>query len=113
MCTHGPTLTAIKALHTLVWALFAGCIVAIPILSWARERRWALLCAALVAMEVVVLALNRWRCPLTDVAARHTDDRRENFDIYLPQWLARHNKLIFGALYVVGLLILARQWVRA
>jgi hypothetical protein len=100
-------------LHTLVWALFAGCIVAIPILSWARKLRWALLCATLVAMEVVVLALNRWRCPLTDVAARHTDDRRENFDIYLPQWLARHNKLIFGAYYAVGLIILAWQWVHA
>ena len=26
-------LTAVRVLHTLVWALFAGCIVAIPIAS--------------------------------------------------------------------------------
>jgi hypothetical protein len=59
-----------------------------------------------VAVEVLVLAFNRWRCPLTDVAARHTSDRRDNFDIYLPEWLARHNKVIFGTLYVAGLAFL-------
>ena len=28
-------------------------------------------------------------------------DMRNNFDIYLPEWLSGHNELIFGALYVV------------
>jgi len=54
-----------------------------------------------------VLWLNGWRCPLTDVAARYTDDRRANFDIYLPEWLARYNKQIFGPMYAVGLIVLA------
>jgi len=49
-------------------------------------------------VEVIILAVNRWRCPLIAVAARYTDDRRENFDIYLPLWLAMHNKTVFGAL---------------
>ena len=56
--------------------------------------------AAIVLGEVVVLWLNGWRCPLTAVAARYTDDRRANFDIYLPEWLARYNKQIFGPMYV-------------
>jgi len=50
-----------------------------------------------------VFTLNGVRCPLTDVAARHTDDHAEGFDIYLPRWLAKHNKTIFGTLYLVGL----------
>jgi hypothetical protein len=50
------------------------------------------------------LAINGWRCPMTLMAGRFTDERRENFDIYLPIWLAKHNKLIFGALYVAGVL---------
>lgn len=50
------------------------------------------------------------RCPLTDVAARYTEDRRDNFDIYLPEFLARHNKLIFGVLYVAGLFVLLVRW---
>ena len=65
----------------------------------------------IVFIEVLVLIANKWRCPLTGVAARYTDDRRDNFDIYLPEWLARHNKLIFGVLYVVGVLVTLRQGV--
>jgi hypothetical protein len=46
--------------------------------------------------EVGGLVLYRMRCPLMGVAARHTDDQGANFDIYLPEWLARNNKQIFG-----------------
>lgn len=103
-------LTAIKVAHTVVWAFFAGCIVAIPLASWHGEHRAAAGLAALVAFEVAVLALNRWSCPLTAVAARYTSDRRENFDIYLPLWLARNNKLVFGGLYVAGIAFAAANW---
>jgi hypothetical protein len=95
-------LTAIRLLHTAVWAVFAGCIVAIPVLAWQGRSRVAAVLAAVVLGEVVVLWLNRWSCPLTAVAARYTDDRRANYDIYLPEWLARYNKQIFGPLYVAG-----------
>ena len=100
----------IKLLHTAVWALFAGCILVLPVLAWMGAFRAALLLAGLVMLEVLVLAFNRWACPLTAVAARYTSDRRDNFDIYLPLWLARHNKLIFGGLYFLGLLILLLRW---
>jgi hypothetical protein len=88
--------------HTAVWALFAGCILAIPIFVWRRQLQAAYLLIAIVLVEVVVLAVNRMRCPLTGVAARYTDDRRDNFDIYLPLWLARYNKHIFGTLFALG-----------
>jgi hypothetical protein len=95
-------LRAIRVLHTAVWAVFAGCIVAIPVLAWQGRSGVAAVLAALVLGEVVVLWLNRWSCPLTAVAARYTGDRSANFDIYLPEWLARYNKQIFGSLYVAG-----------
>jgi polyferredoxin len=66
--------------------------------------------AELVIGETVVLVLNGWRCPFTGVAARYTDDRRDNFDIFLPAWLARHNKLIFGWLFVAALLFTFLRW---
>jgi hypothetical protein len=50
------------------------------------------------------------RCPLTRVAARYSDDQRDNFDIYLPLWLARYNKLIFGGLFIAGLLFALACW---
>jgi hypothetical protein len=99
-------LRAVKTFHTLVWAFFATCVLAIPVSALAGRTRVALVMAGLVFVEVAVLAVNGGRCPLTAVAARYTDDRRDNFDIYLPLWLARYNKLIFGTLFVVGLLLL-------
>ena len=105
-------LQAIKAAHTIVWAFFAACILAIPFASWRGEHRVAAWLAAIVFFEVAVLVLNRWRCPLTSVAARYTVDRRANFDICLPEWLATHNKSIFGALYFVGVVFALAHWVR-
>ena len=98
-------LVTIKVVHTLVWAFFASCIFAIPVFAWNGQFRAAALFIALVFVEVMVLVVNRWSCPLTNVAVRYTDDRRDNFDIYLPEWIARHNKTIFGALYVVGIIM--------
>jgi hypothetical protein len=106
-------LKAIKVLHTIVWALFAGCILAIPIASLYGDNRADLWLAAIVLVEVVVLALNKWRCPLTALAARYTTDRRANFDIYLPEWLARHNKVIFGTIYLVGVVTACAHWLLA
>jgi hypothetical protein len=63
---------------------------------------WGLI--AFVFLEVVVLVANRMKCPLTDVASRYTSERQDNFDIYLPLWLARHNKEAFGGLYVAGIM---------
>ena len=103
-------LRAVKALHTIVWAFFAGCILAIPVLVWRDNLPGAFLLIAIVLVEVVVLVANRWRCPMTDVAARYTTDRRDNFDIYLPAWLARYNKAIFGSLFLLGLLLALLRW---
>jgi polyferredoxin len=103
-------LRAIKILHTLIWAFFAACIIAIPIVAFAGRLTAAFVISGIVFVEVVVIVFNSWACPLTAVAARYTDDRRDNFDIYLPEWLARHNKTIFGSLYVVGTLYAFGRW---
>jgi hypothetical protein len=76
----------------------------------AGAMRLALGLVAVVAVEVLVLLFNGFKCPLTGVAARYTPDRQDNFDIYLPLWLARHNKLIFGVLYVVGVVYTLVLW---
>ena len=103
----------IKAVHTVVWAFFVVCIVAIPVAAGRGEYRAATWLAAMVAVEVLVLAANDGHCPLTSVAGRFTDERRENFDIYLPVWLARYNRQVFGGLYAAGVLFAWVQWARA
>ena len=105
------TLRAIKLVHTLAWAFFVAAIVAVPLAAWRNRFGWALVAAIVVAVEVAVIAFNGMKCPLTPIAARYTDDRRDNFDIYLPLFVARYNKEIFGTLYVAGLVFALVRWI--
>lgn len=95
-------LRGVKLLHTAIWAFFAACIVGIPLAAAAGRFSLAFALTGVVAVEVAVLLVNGFRCPLTGIAARYTQQRQENFDIYLPLWLARYNKQVFGALYLAG-----------
>ena len=103
-------LVAIKLLHSVVWAIFVACILGIFVAAHRGRLEVALVLIAVVFGEVLVLLFHRLRCPLTDVAARYTDDRVENFDIYLPRLLAKYNKEIFGPLYVAGVAYTLAVW---
>lgn len=92
-------LVAIRIMHTAIWCFFVLCILGIWVAVAQKSLIWGAGLSGTVLMECAVLAINRGRCPLTDLAERYTDDRRANFDIYLPLWLARWNKWIFGALF--------------
>ncbi len=103
-------LIAVKLLHTIIWACFAACVLALPVAAFNRHFGWVLILTAIILGECIVLAANQRRCPLTDWASQLTDDRADNFDIYLPNWLARHNKAIFGTLFVVNEVIVLWRW---
>lgn len=103
----------IKMLHTIVWALLAGCILALPLAAARRRFDWVMILTAIILMECAVISVNRGRCPLTDLAARFTAERDDNFDIYLPLWLARYNQVIFGALFVINELFVLYCWRKA
>jgi hypothetical protein len=109
--THrSRALVLIKVAHTVIWAFFAACILALPVAGWLRRFDWALLLTVFILLECGVLAVNRGRCPLTDLAAKCTADRSPDSDIYLPHWLARHNKAVFGTLFVLNELLVLWQW---
>lgn len=103
-------LRRVKIVHTVIWALFATCIAAIPVLASVGRDRAAAALILVVLIEVLILIVNGGHCPLTAIAARYTRDRRANFDIYLPEWLARHNKVVFGLLYFAGIALTFLRW---
>jgi len=97
-------LRVIKLAHTVVWALLVAVILAIPVMAWQERPAATAVLSGIMFVEGLVLVVNGWRCPLTDLAARYTDDRRANFDIYLPLWLAANNKRIFGSILAAGVM---------
>lgn len=104
MASPDTKLRTIKVIHTAAWACFATAILLIPVAAFMNAWRTTWLLVAAVTVECLVLIVNGMRCPLTPLAARYTDDRSDNFDIYLPLWLARYNKQIFGPLFLVAIL---------
>ena len=103
-------LNFIRFIHTIIWAFFAGCVVLIPISSYLENFFLSFMLILIVMLEVVIFIFNRWTCPLTNIAAKYTDERVDNFDIYLPLWVARYNKLLFGLLFVFGFFYTFVKW---
>jgi len=93
-------LAAIKLMNTVIWAILAGSTVVLPLAGVLRRFRWAAILTGLVLVECGVPAVNRSRCQLSDLAQQFTTDRADNFNIYLPNWLAGRNKVIFGLLFI-------------
>lgn len=108
--TPRVALCLIRWVHTIVWAFFASAVLAIPVAAWQGRFTLLLWLTGIVLIEVIVLVVNQFRCPLTGVAARYTSERQPNFDIYLPSWLAKYNKEIFGSIFVAGLVLGLVRW---
>ena len=107
MLTDRTKLILVKSTHTVIWVLF---VTIIGFVLWSgltgKISIYSWLAAASVMIEGIVLAIFKGSCPLTVVARKYSNSTKDNFDIYLPSWLAKYNKLIFTSLYLVGLVLM-------
>jgi hypothetical protein len=100
-------LRLIKLIHTFVWGVMALATLYILYAGITNTFDTLLIISlALLSLETLVLIFNKWTCPLTPLAGNFTTERKDNFDIYLPLWLATYNKHIFGTLFVAGLALI-------
>lgn len=97
-------LIAIKLLHTAVW-LFMNVVIFYVLYAVLTGRidRWLWIGLSVIGLECLVLLIFKMACPLTLVARRYSSSQLPNFDIYLPLWLAKYNKHIYGII-LVGIL---------
>ena len=105
--TDESKLILLKSLHTLIWIFFNVVIfyfVYAVIIN--RIDRWVWICLGLVVLEGLVLLIFKSLCPITVVAKKYSDSDKSNFDIYLPNWLAKYNKRIYTTIVIVGVIIL-------
>ena len=105
-------LTLIKLVHTLVWVFFNVVIFYLfyaVVIGKIDKLVW--ICLGLIGLETIILLMFRMMCPLTVMARRYSDSRKDNFDIYLPNWLARYNKLIYSIIVGIILIILFSRWI--
>lgn len=108
--TQDLKLRIVKIIHTIIWVFFN---VVIFYLLYAvitnKIDKWVWICIGLVVIEGIVLIAFKAICPVTLVARRYSNSEKHNFDIYLPNWLAKHNKLIYTTIFFIAILILIYQ----
>ncbi|MBU1014081.1 MAG: hypothetical protein KKG99_13865 [Bacteroidetes bacterium] len=99
-------LVLIKSIHTLIWIFFVTVIFYVFYSGFFNEINLLTWIAIIsVFLEALVLLIFKMSCPLTVVARKYSDSQKANFDIYLPNWLARYNKEIFTTIFMIGLLM--------
>lgn len=99
-------LFAIKLIHTFIWVIFVTVIFYV-VYSGVTDRltTYTWIGIGLVIGEGLVLQLFKMSCPLTVMARNYSNSQKDNFDIFLPNWLARYNKLIFTTIFMLGLIL--------
>ena len=100
-------LTVIKIVHTLIW-LFFNAVLFYLFYAVVTDKidKYVWIGIGLILMEGLVLLYFRMTCPLTIMARKYSDSPKDNFDIFLPNWLAKYNKLIYTTLFIVIICIL-------
>lgn len=100
--TSENKLILIKTSHFLIWIFFN---VVLFYLAFAvivnKIDKYVWIGIGCFAIEWIVLISFKWQCPFTIFARKYSNSAKENFDIYLPNWLAKYNKPIYITLFVL------------
>ena len=95
-------LVVVKVIHTLIW-IFFNVVIFYMLYAVVQNKidRWLWIGYGLVLLEGLTLLLFKFFCPLTLIARKYSDSTKDNFDIYLPNWLARYTKVIYTSIIVI------------
>ena len=95
-------LTTIKIIHTIIWFFFN---VVLFYMAYAvivnKIDNYVWIGIGLILLEGIVLLSFKKMCPLTIMARKYSESTKDNFDIYLPNWLARNNKRIYTTFFIM------------
>ena len=105
---ENANLVRIKLLHTAIWIFFNVVIFYLLYAVIANKiDKWVWICIGFILLEGLILLVFKSICPVTLWARKYSDSSKDNFDIYLPNWLAKYNKLIYTTIVAIALIILA------
>lgn len=103
-------LAIVKIIHTIIW-LFFNVVIFYMLYAVIVNKidRWLWIGYGLFILEGITLIAFKFFCPLTVIARKYSDSSKANFDIYLPNWLAKYNKLIYTSILGVIIIITIYQ----
>lgn len=94
----------------MIWIFFNAVIFYMLYAAIANKLdRWLWLGYGLIVLEGLILLTFKSHCPLNLLARKYTNSTQDNFDIYLPSWLAKYTKLIYTSIFVIIFIITIYQ----
>ena len=103
-------LTLIKIIHTAVWIFFNFVIFYMLYAAIANKLDLGLWIGyGFVLLEGLTLLTFKSHCPLNLLARKYSNSTKDNFDIYLPSWLAKSTKLIYTTIFALITIITIYQ----
>ena len=101
-------IVAIRAVHAVLFLTLAAGVLHVLVCGvTGRRGRWLWIALVGCALELAVLALFSWRCPLTTLAEWLGARSGSVADLFLPAWTMPYVFPAFGAILVVGALLVA------
>ncbi|WP_395077904.1 hypothetical protein [Flavobacterium sp.] len=98
-------LILIKTIHTIIWMFFNITLFYMAYeIIWNKIDTFFWLGFGLIMLESIVLLFFKMVCPLTIIARKYSNSKKESFDIYLPNWLAKYNKKIYTTFFILIIL---------
>lgn len=95
-------LTLIKIIHTAIWVFFNLVIFYMLYAASANKLDlWLWIGYGFVSLEGVILLTFRFVCPLTLIARKYSNSTRDNFAIYLPNWLSKYTFSIYTTIVII------------
>ena len=105
MQAENRTVFTIKAIHLTLFILMIVSLFYTLYCAIAGVYNWLLLAAMImILIDGSSIALNKGRCPLTTLAARHGARNGAVTHLILPRWAARYVFKFFGVLFTVELI---------
>ena len=98
-------LIIVKTIHTLIW-IFLNLVIFYMLYAAIAGKldMWLWIGYGLFALEGITLLIFKYFCPLTLIARKYSNSTKDNFDIYLPNWLAKYTKKIYTS--ILGLIFI-------
>jgi len=102
-----------KSVHSLIWIFFNVVIFyMLYAVIISKFDIWLLIGYGLFILEGITLLIFKFHCPLTVIARKYSDSTKDNFDIYLPLWLAKYNKRIYIFILVIIIFLNIYQFLK-
>ena len=93
-------LTLIKIIHTAIWVFFNFVIFYMLYAAIVNKLDiWLWIGYGFVSLEGLTLLIFKFVCPLTLIARKYSNSTKDNFAIYLPNWLSKYTFSIYTSIF--------------